>query len=198
MSRTITIVGGTDEVGKTNICLNLALQLSKLGNKTCIFDADLGAASVKSLLQLYPENDLRDAIFRGMDLRDIIIEDPGGIDILPGGSGMDEMANFEVDQMGRQIQSFSKIALYDFLLIDTTGGISKNVISFCLASSEIIIVIVPMPEAMIKAFNLLRVLSTNGFDGDAKVVDRVFFCRDTHSSCLKYPVPGSMSSDWSS
>ncbi|MEJ2725794.1 MAG: P-loop NTPase, partial [Deltaproteobacteria bacterium] len=39
MSRTITITSGKGGVGKTNISLNLALQLSKLGFKACLFDA---------------------------------------------------------------------------------------------------------------------------------------------------------------
>jgi len=62
MTRTITITGGKGGVGKTSISLNIALCLSKLKSKVCLFDADLGLANINILLGLYPEYDLEDVI----------------------------------------------------------------------------------------------------------------------------------------
>ena len=51
-TRTIAITSGKGGVGKTNLCVNLALVLAQLGQRTCVFDADLGLANINILLGL--------------------------------------------------------------------------------------------------------------------------------------------------
>jgi flagellar biosynthesis protein FlhG len=79
MTRVITITGGKVGVGKTNISINLALCLSKLGSRVCLFDADLGLANINILLGLYPEYDLEDVISNNKSIQDIIIKDYQGM-----------------------------------------------------------------------------------------------------------------------
>ncbi len=170
MTRTITITSGKGGVGKTNISVNLALHLATLGYRTCLFDADLGLANINILLGLNPEYNLEDVLLNRRDLQDVIIKNYNGIDIIPGSSGTEQMANLEGDQVDHLIRSFSELDGYDFLLFDTSAGVSKNVISFCLASSEVVLVITPEPTAVTDAYALLKILSLNGFRGTAKVV----------------------------
>ena len=189
MSRTITITSGKAEVGKTNICLNLAFLLSRLSYRTGVFDADWGLPNTNTLLGLQPAYYLKDAILNGLNLNDLIIRDYEGIDIVPGSSNVEEMAEIEVDRM-RLIQSFSEIAHpdfllhYDFLLINAPAGSSKTVISFCLASSEIIVVITPEHTSLTEAYTLLKTLSLNGFKGGIWVV--VNQCTASHIGTLVY------------
>ena len=189
MNRTITITSGKAGIGKTNICLNLALLLSKLGYRICVFDADMGLPNINTFLGLQPVYNLKDAILDGLNLKDLIIKDYEGIDIFPGSSGMEDMTNIEVDRM-RLIRSFSETAHhdfllhYDFLLVDTPAGISKTVISFCLASSEIIVVITPEHTSLTEAYTLLKTLSLNGFKGGIWVV--VNQCTTSHIAKLVY------------
>ena len=189
MSRTITITSGKEKVGKTNICLNLALLLSRLRYRTGVFDADWGLPNTNTLLGLQPAYHLKDAILNGLNLNDLIIKDYEGIDILPGGPGIGKTTEIEVDRI-RLIQSFSEIAHsdlllhYDFLLIDAPAGYSKTVVSFCLASSEIIVVITPEPTSLTDAHTLLKTLSLQGFKGDTWVV--VNQCTTAHIGKLVY------------
>ncbi len=170
MTRTITITSGKGGVGKTNISVNLALHLATLGHRTCLFDADLGLANINILFGLNPEYDLEDVILNRRTLQDIIIRDYKGIDIIPGSSGTEKMANLEDDQVDHLIRSFSELDGYDFLLFDTSAGISRNVIAFCLASSEVVLIITPEPTSLTDAYALLKILSLNGFKGTAKIV----------------------------
>ena len=176
MARTITITSGKGGVGKTNVSLNLAIQLAAMGKLTCLFDADLGLANINILLGLQPERDLRDVILNGLSIPEVLIRNQMGVDILPGSSGVEELADLPPDKVERLITAFEDMSGYDFVLIDTSAGISKNVIGFCLASPEVIVVITPEPTSLTDAYALLKVLTVNGFKGSVRIV--VNQCKD--------------------
>lgn len=150
--------------------MNLALCLSTLGHRTCLFDADLGLGNVNILLGLHPELDLEDVIIHQRPVQEIIIHDYQGIDIVPGSSGIEKIADLNHTELDRVLGSLSGLEDYDFLILDTSAGISRNVIGFCLASSEVIVLINPEPTSLTDAYSLLKVLSQKGFQGTAKVV----------------------------
>jgi len=177
MTRTITVTSGKGGVGKTCISVNLAIQIATLGYRTCLFDADLGLANVNILLGLYPEYNLEDVILSHRNLKDVTLRNHEGIDIIPGSSGMERIADLQPDEREHLIQSFSELDEYDFLLFDTSAGISRNVISFCLASSEVIVVITPEITSLTDSYALLKILCLNGFKGSVKIV--VNRCRST-------------------
>lgn len=170
MVRTVTITSGKGGVGKSNICLNLALQLGALGNKTCLFDADLGLANANILLGLYPSLTLEDVLIGNLNFSDIMITGRGGIDIVPGSSGVELLANLGSEQSSHLIESFALLNDYDYLLFDTSSGISENVMSFCLASDELIVVITPEPTSLVDAYALVKVLSLNGYKREVKIL----------------------------
>ena len=176
MGRTITITSGKGGVGKTNVSLNLAIQLAAMGKLTCLFDADLGLANINILLGLQPERDLKDVILNGLSIPEVLIRNQMGVDILPGSSGVEELADLPPDKVERLITSFEDMAGYDFVLIDTSAGISRNVIGFCLASPEVVVVITPEPTSLTDAYALLKVLTLNGFKGSVRII--VNQCKD--------------------
>ncbi len=164
MTRVITVTSGKGGVGKTNISANLAIHLAQLGYRTCLLDADLGLANINILLKIYPEYNLKDVILYNKDIQDIIIEPYPGMEIIPGSSGVEEMANLNPDQVIKLITEFSKLGTYDYFIIDTAAGISRDVISFCLASSELILIITPDPTSLTDAYSLMKILTLNGFN----------------------------------
>jgi len=106
MARIITITSGKGGVGKTSISLNLSLSLASKGCKVCLFDADLGLANVNILTGIYPKKDLVSVIDDQASLNDILIKDFQGIDIIPGSSGVERLADLKPEQTQRLIQGF--------------------------------------------------------------------------------------------
>lgn len=170
MARIITVTSGKGGVGKTNISVNLSLYLAGQGYRTCLFDADMGLANTNILLGLYPEYSLEDVIFNKKSIDDILIRGYHGIDIIPGSSGVQKMADLNSDEVDNLIRSLSELKDYDFFLFDTSAGVSKNVVSFCMASSEIILVVTTEPTSLTDAYSLLKILSLNGFNDPVMVV----------------------------
>ena len=184
MARIIAVTSGKGGVGKTNISVNLALQLANLGHRTCLFDADLGLANANIVLGLYPEYTLEDAVLNKKPIKEIVIQDYNGIDIIPGSSGIQKMADLQDHQIEPLVKSFAELDPYDFILFDTPAGVSKNVISFCKAASEVLLVITAESTSLTDAYGLLKILSKNGFKGPAMVA--VNQSKDTKIANIAY------------
>ena len=170
MARIITITSGKGGVGKTSISLNLSLALAAEGFKVCLFDADLGLANVNILTGLYPKKDLESVISGQFSLTDILIKDYQGIDIIPGSSGVEKLADLTRTETGTLISAFLDLDAYDFFVFDTSAGISSQVLSFCMASHEIILVVTTEPTSLTDAYSMLKVLSKYGYDCPVKVI----------------------------
>ncbi|MCK5516213.1 MAG: HDOD domain-containing protein [Desulfobulbaceae bacterium] len=170
MTQTIVITSGKDGVGKTNISVNTALEISRQNFKTCLFDADLGLTKTGIISGLQPEYTLDDFIFEDKKLDEIILHSSKGIDIIPGSSDIGKTAQLSKETISDIISSFSQIESYDYFIIDTSSGISSCLIAFCLASSEIILVITSEATSLTEAYLLLKVLSLNGCRGTVKII----------------------------
>lgn len=170
MSRVIVITSGKGGVGKSNVCLNTAVELASRNYRTCLFDADLGLANANILLGLNQECTLDDVLLGDQSITDILITTDYGFDIIPGSSGAEKIANLGPPQLEKLVASLGDLPGYDYFLIDTASGISKNVISFCLASDETVIVLTPEATSLTDAYALLKVLSVNNYQGNVRIL----------------------------
>ena len=184
MARIIAISSGKGGVGKTSISVNLALQLAREGQRVCLFDADLGLANINILLGLQPRHTLADVIEGRVSLRDIVIQGQDGIDIIPGSSGIERMADLEADQMQDLVSSFASLDDYDWILLDTSSGINRNVLCFSLSAPELMLVVNTEPTSLTDAYALLKILYHNEYAGTVRVV--VNQCKSAASGELTY------------
>lgn len=163
LARVITITSGKGGVGKTSTAVNLALQLSKLGNKVIIIDADFGLANIEVMLGIRPEYTLADVMLRGKSIKEAITTGPGNVGFLSGGSGIKELANMDKEQVLSFIKKLSELDnMADIIIIDTGAGISDAVMEFVVASEEVFVVATPEPTSITDAYALLKTLNRNG------------------------------------
>ncbi|MCY1285161.1 Flagellum site-determining protein YlxH [compost metagenome] len=156
----IAVTGGKGGVGKTNVSVNLSLALADLGRRVMLMDADLGLANVDVLLGLTPKRTLADVINGECDLRDVVIQGPGGIRVVPAASGTQSMVQLSPMQHAGLIQAFSDISeSIDVLIVDTAAGISDAVVSFVRASQEVLVVVCDEPTSITDAYALIKLLN---------------------------------------
>lgn len=161
-ARVITITSGKGGVGKSNVAVNLAVQLQKMGKKVIIFDADLGLANVEVMFGAIPQYNLSDVIYRGMDIRKIITEGPLGVGFISGGSGIVGLNNLSKDQIVYLVHNLSQLdEMADVVLVDTGAGIADSVLEFVLASPEVLLVSTPEPSSLTDSYSLLKALYRN-------------------------------------
>lgn len=168
LARVITVTSGKGGVGKSNMSVNMAIQLSRLGKKVIILDADFGLANVEVMLGTRPKYNMADMIFGGKDIRDVICKGPENIGFISGGSGIKELSNLSKDQIFGIINMMCGLdSLADIIIIDTGAGISDAVIDMVLASSEVLLVTTPEPTSITDAYALLKTINkTPGFNAE--------------------------------
>ena len=159
--KVLAVTGGKGGVGKTNICANLAIAMSMLGRRVMLLDADLGLANIDVLLGLQPTHSLADVVTGERRLQEVIVNGPAGVRVIPGASGLSEMADLSPAQHAGIINAFSEITEdLDALLVDTAAGISESVLRFCEAANEVLVVVCDEPTSITDAYALIKVLST--------------------------------------
>ena len=160
-TRTIVVTSGKGGVGKTNLTVNLALAFAKRGKKTLLFDADLGMANLDVLLGISPPHTLVDVIQSRKRLDEVIFPISENLELIPGGSGISELANLPASQLESLLMRLTEIeGRSEILLIDTGAGISRQVLDFVMAAHEVIVVTTPEPTAITDAYGMIKALNT--------------------------------------
>ncbi len=174
-SRVVAISSGKGGVGKSTLALNLALVLCTQGKRVLLLDADMGMANLDIMLGMVPKYNLFHMIQGKRSLDDIIIPGPQGMSIIPGGSGIQELANLPAGDMKRLLVELGKLDNdYDYMILDTGAGISQNVTTFILAADDAIIITTPEPTSLTDAYGVLKSMNRACYEGNVYlVVNRV-------------------------
>ncbi|SHE94042.1 flagellar biosynthesis protein FlhG [Caldanaerobius fijiensis DSM 17918] len=174
-SRLLTITSGKGGVGKSNIAVNLAIFLSRMGYRTVIVDADLGLGNVDVIMGLNPRYNLSDVIRGEKSILDIMVDGPGNVKVVPAGSGIEELADIKKEQLDFLIQNFLLLDYCaDYVIVDTGAGISEMVRKFVCAADEPILVVTPEPTSITDGYALIK--SIRGINGNkvfSFIVNRV-------------------------
>jgi flagellar biosynthesis protein FlhG len=156
-ARVIVVTSGKGGVGKTNVTVNLALALAKREKRTILFDADLGMANVDVILGVSPKANLAEVISGKKSLEDILLPYNDYLQIVPGGSGIHELADLDQEALDGFVKKLRELEhRADFILVDTGAGISRTVLNFALAANEILVVTTPEPTAITDAYGLIK------------------------------------------
>ena len=161
-ARIFTVTSGKGGVGKSNVVVNLAVQMQRQGKKVIIFDADLGLANVEIMFGAIPKYNLSDLIYRGKTVQEIITAGPMDIGYISGGSGITGVNNLSKEQLKFLVRNLNDLdELADIVLIDTGAGISDHVLEFVMASPEVLLLATPEPSSLTDAYSLLKALHRN-------------------------------------
>jgi flagellar biosynthesis protein FlhG len=158
-TRTVAVTGGKGGVGKSNVAVNVSLGLAALGRRISLLDADLALANADVLLGINPNYHLGHVLSGQRTLADVVIEVEQGVRLIPGGSGIEELANLSFNQNSQLVSELRAMEEEsDFMIIDTAAGIASNVTGVLRAVDEVIIVTTPDPTAVVDAYAMIKVL----------------------------------------
>ena len=168
-TRIITVSSGKGGVGKTNLSINLAIAYSMLGKNVVVLDADLGLANVNVILGIIPEYNLFNLIKKQKKMKDILINTGYGINIIAGASGFSKIANLEDDERHSFIDEMKELSFADIIIIDTSAGVSNNVLAFIAAADDAVIITTPEPTAITDAYGIIKIIATEFDNPDMSI-----------------------------
>ncbi|MEG6550720.1 MinD/ParA family protein, partial [Desulfocurvibacter africanus] len=177
-ARIVSVASGKGGVGKTSVAVNLAWALARAGRKVCLLDADLGLSNVDIYLGIRPEKTLEDVLFAGLPMEQALVPAGRNVDVISGSSGVTRMAELDRERRSLLTREFSKLNSYDYLIIDNSPGIAAQVISICLSSDDIVMVVNPEAASVTDAYAFIKVLKENGLWRQPLVL--LNRCRDRH------------------
>ncbi len=155
----LAITGAKGGIGKSNLTVNLAVALGKLGRKVLVVDGDLGLANLDVLLGLVPDRTVEHLIRGEAELSDLLLEGPAGIQVLPAASGVPDLARMTGPTrealLGALVESGG---LADEVLIDTGAGLGETTVSLQIAAARVIVVTTPEPTSLVDAYATLKVI----------------------------------------
>lgn len=158
--RVIAVASGKGGVGKTSVSVNLALALVNAGQRTLLLDTDLGLANVDVMLGLSPRFTLADVFAGRCELRDTLLEGPGGLWVVPAASGKRHMTELLPQEHVGLVHAFSQLDVpIDAMVIDNAAGIADGVLTFCQAAQDVIVVVCDEPASVTDAYALIKVLN---------------------------------------
>ncbi|HET7658050.1 MAG TPA: MinD/ParA family protein [Bacillales bacterium] len=162
-TRVVSVISGKGGVGKSNVSLNFALALRKLGKKVILFDLDIGMANLDILMGMLPTHTIVDMIEKKLSVWDIIEKGTGGLPFIAGGSGLSEFFRLDEHQSAHFLNELEKLGHeFDTIIFDMGAGMTEDALKFVLASNEAIIVTTPEPTSMTDAYAALKMIYHSG------------------------------------
>ncbi len=169
--RSIAVTSGKGGVGKTNIALNLGLALADTGNRVALLDADWGLSNTHVLLGLTPSFDLGHVLRSERRLEETLIAAPLGLTLIPGASGVAELANLSGPERDRLLSALGSLNDFaDILILDTAPGISDGVMDLAGAADRVLLLTTAEPTSLTDAYAFAKVLLQRRPDAPVELI----------------------------
>jgi flagellar biosynthesis protein FlhG len=170
-ARVVAVTSGKGGVGKSNTSVNLAISLAQRGKQVVLLDADLGLANVEVLMGFNSVYTLQDVIDGERGIQDVLVQAPGGIRVVPGTSGLAQVADLTASGRRNVLAGIAELAqMADFIIVDTMAGIGQNAVGFTLAADEVILVTTPEPSAIVDAYAMLKTIYSHREDAAVRLL----------------------------
>ena len=174
MARKIVITSGKGGVGKTTICANLGLHLSKLDKRVVLIDVDIGLNNLDVITGV--ENkivfDIVDVIEKKCRVKQALIQDvfQKNLYIMPSAHSYNK-ANVTAENIKAVVEILDPF--FDFVLIDCPAGVDAPFHRAVYGANEAIVVVTPHISSIRDADKVATLLLGYNLDNIHLVVNKV-------------------------
>ena len=158
----ISVFGVKGGVGKTTLATNLAVALAQESSASvALVDLDVPFGDIALMLDIHPAQDVLDALNdTALDdlerLQKLLVRTPHGVHVLAAPLAPDEAGAMDSSRVGRLLTRLA--ALYQFVLVDTPGGLTELTAAALDVSELAMLVTTPEIAALRRTHACLRLL----------------------------------------
>ncbi|MGN1096042.1 MAG: P-loop NTPase [Eubacteriales bacterium] len=162
-------------VGKSTVCANLAMTLSLMGKSILLIDCDFGNRCLDIILGLTDESvyDIGDVVLGRISPEDAVTTDKRSknLHFIAAPCGFDSMMSKSAFR--RAIGEYVKSGKYDFIFIDTPGGVGEPLIFAASVADTAYIIVSPTRAAIRAAERTSFFLRERGIKRERLIINRL-------------------------
>jgi septum site-determining protein MinD len=143
--------------------------LSDAGYDVVLVDADLGMANLADVLGETAESGIHAVLAEEAAVDDVILENEGGPDVVPGGETIDHFQAADPSNLTRVLAPLE--AAYDLVLVDTGAGLCHETLVAAGLAHGTVLVTTPQDAAVADVAKTAEVDAPASVDRD--VADRI-------------------------
>lgn len=164
----LLVTGGKGGVGKTTVAANLGVALGRTGADPLLVDLDFALANLDVALGVRPVHTVEDFLDGRRDLEACLHPAPGGVRMLPAGSGSYEMGRPDPRRRVRLREALSRIDT-GIVVGDSPAGIGDDVLDFAIMAERVLVVTTPEPAAVTDAYGVIKAVDAYAADRGVEV-----------------------------
>lgn len=174
MARRIVLTSGKGGVGKTTVCANLGISLSRLGFRVVLVDVDIGLNNLDIILGIDKQIvfDIVDVISGKCRAKQALVQDPKfpNLYILPSSRNI---SNLQV--LSENIKNVINLldSSFDYILIDCPAGVDEGFHRAVFSANEAIVVVTPHLSSIRDANKVISLLNDYEISNKSLVINRM-------------------------
>jgi flagellar biosynthesis protein FlhG len=159
-ARFISILSGKGGVGKSVLAMNLADQLTALGYRVLLVDADFSLGSIHVLANVASDRGVNEYVTGAMTLAQAVTS-TRGIDLLVATWNRELVEERSIQRTAQLLASLrADTTLYDFVIFDHGSGRSDQAVLLAHASDSNVLVVIPELTSLADAYGLFKQIVT--------------------------------------
>ncbi|MCM3717140.1 MinD/ParA family protein [Fictibacillus phosphorivorans] len=156
-ARVISVVSGKGGVGKTNITVNLALSLIKMGKRVLVMDLDVGMGNVDLILGRRSPKHIMDLLQNQLSVWEIIEEGKEGLHTIAGGRNFRSLQHITDEMLDHFMKQLDELEMfYDYIFLDMGAGATEIALKFILSSHEVLVITTPEITSITDAYSMMK------------------------------------------
>lgn len=156
----LAVASGKGGVGKTSLCVNLAIALARQGVRTALLDGDVGLANADVLCGCAGRRTLAHALLGECSLRETLTPAPGGFLLAAGCAGLPRpLHRSDLASLLEQARALGDHL--DAVLIDCGAGVGETVLTLLGGADWRLLLTTPEPASIADAYAVFKQLRSH-------------------------------------
>ncbi len=168
----ISFASGKGGVGRTTLVANLGVALAKLGKRTLLLDGCFETPDLALHFKLEKAfYTLNDVLAGDTSLSNVVQVGPEKVEIAPAALTLEQIKKTKPERLSEVVKEIDK--KFQYVLIDTPGGLRRDTVAALRASSETILVTTPDMVAVSDCMKTKLIVEFLGIRLKGFIVNRV-------------------------